>query len=122
MIVRASGILILFYLTISCNVLAQGRQDSIDLLDNLNFLPKNTLLHNIFQDAMNSMRRSPGDTASNVLLVKSEQTFMKHEGKFIRNIVVQRFGFERTFTDTSNRITFVGTKILNALHPIRRLT
>lgn len=116
MIVRTSGILILFYLTISCNVLAQGRQDSTDLLDNLNFLPKNTLLHNIFQDAVNSMRRSPGDTANNVLLIKSEETFRKHEGKYIRNIVVQRFGFERTFTDTSNRITFVGTKILNALH------
>ncbi len=76
-------------------------------------------LHNIFQDALNSIKRGPSnDTADpqDILIAKSEQSFSRYQGKIIRNIEIRHFGFERTFTDTSNRINYIGTKILNTLH------
>lgn len=82
-------------------------------------VPKNSFINNIFQDAVNSISKSPDDTVTNgqeTLLSKSERQYMRYEGKYIRKIHIRRFGFEQTFKDTSNRITYIGTQILNALH------
>ena len=100
------------------SVEVMGQNDTTTILDNINIAPRNTLLHNIFQDAVNSIKRAPGDTLNenNILIIRSEKAFEPYEGKYIRKIIVRRFGFERTFSDTTNRITFIGTQILNALH------
>lgn len=97
---------------------AQQAPDSLDILDKLNLQSRSKFLNNIFQDAVNAIRRDPFDTLneSQILIEKSEERFKKYEGRFIRYIYVQRFGFERSFTDTSSRIVYIGTKILNSLH------
>lgn len=41
---------------------------------------------------------------------------MPYEGKVIRHIIVKAYGFEQTFTDTSKRLQYFGTKILNQAH------
>jgi hypothetical protein len=97
---------------------AQEKPDSSDILDKVNISTRSSFINNIFADAKNSLKHNPGDTLNHdiILFTKSEQAFKKYEGRIIRYIEIRRFDFERSFTDTSNRITFVGTKILNALH------
>jgi len=41
---------------------------------------------------------------------------MPYEGKVIRHIIVKAYGFEQTFTDTSKRLQYFGTKLLNQAH------
>lgn len=107
-------------LLVTATVWAQEgkKQDSTDILDKVNINTRYRMLNNIFEDAVNAMKRDPGDTVNEaqVLIEKSEDRFQKYEGRIIRYIIIQRFGFERTFTDTSNRITYFGTRILNTLH------
>lgn len=111
-------VFIVFCSLVTANAFGQSKADTADILDKLNVATKNKFINNIFQDAIGSIRRNPGDTinATKVLFEKSEARFQHFEGKTIRYIFVQHFGFEKTFTDTSNRITFIGTKILNSLH------
>ena len=96
----------------------EKKEDTTDILDKVNINTRYRMLNNIFEDAVNSMKRNPNDTVNEaqVLIEKSEDRFRKYEGRIIRYIIIQRFGFERTFTDTTNRITYFGTRILNALH------
>ena len=95
----------------------EAQQDS-SFLDKVNLRTKNKFLNGIFEDAKNSIRRNQFDAADNkaVLLTQSEESFKPYEGKIIRRILVNSYGFERSFTDTANRIQYFGTKILNALH------
>lgn len=99
------------------SLMAEAQQDS-SFLDKINLRTKNKFLNGIFEDAKNSIRKNQFDTSDNkvVLLTQSEQSFKPYEGKIIRRIIINSFGFERTFTDTANRIQYFGTKILNALH------
>jgi hypothetical protein len=103
---------------VTANAFGQTKADTADILDKLNVSTKNKFINNIFQDAISSIRRNPGDTidATKVLFEKSEARFQPYEGKIIRYILVEHFGFDKTFTDTSNRITYIGTRILNSLH------
>jgi len=78
-----------------------------------------TSKNNIFGYAMGFLKKKNKDTIPNqqeVLTTKSEQAFKKYEGKIIRNIVVNRFKFEKTFTDTSQSINYFGTRLLNTFH------
>jgi hypothetical protein len=75
-------------------------------------------VNDIFHQAINSVKR---DTSSHVspekiLQIKSETPYMKYEGRIIRRIIVKQYGFEKKFIDTSGRVSFIGTKILNGLH------
>lgn len=68
---------------------------------------------------MRFIKKKHADTATNsqeVLTTKSETAFKAYEGKIIRNIVVNKYKFEKTFTDTSKTINYFGTRILNSLH------
>ncbi|MBS1601229.1 MAG: hypothetical protein JST42_01080 [Bacteroidetes bacterium] len=47
---------------------------------------------------------------------KSESPFQPYEGKVIRHIFIRGYGFEQTFTDTSRRLQYFGTRLLNQLH------
>lgn len=80
-----------------------------------------TSKNNIFQFTVKAFTKKKKDTTTNLnkqelLTTKSEAAFKQYEGKIIRNIVVNRFHFEKTFTDTSQTINYFGTRILNSLH------
>jgi hypothetical protein len=96
---------------------SQDTKDS-NFINNLNLGSRSSFINNIFLDAVNSIIRDKNDTGANqnVLILKSEQTFSRFEGKIIRHISIKQFGFEKTFLDTSNRINYIGTRILNSLH------
>jgi hypothetical protein len=46
----------------------------------------------------------------------SETPFLPYYGKIIRHIIINRFGFEKTFSDTATQINYIGTKLLNIFH------
>jgi hypothetical protein len=48
--------------------------------------------------------------------VKSEDVFMPHQGKIIRNIYLRRIGFEKSIYDTTKSFKNTVTKIANKLH------
>jgi hypothetical protein len=78
-----------------------------------------TSKNNVFGYAMGFIKKKNKDTIPNrqqVLTTKSEAAFKTYEGKIIRNIVVNRFKFEKTFTDTSQTINYFGTRLLNTFH------
>ncbi|RYZ50848.1 MAG: hypothetical protein EOP49_13125 [Sphingobacteriales bacterium] len=76
------------------------------------------VIKDLYKDAYKSIQRDPTDTVdpNKVMVARSEELFSRFEGKIIRHIVVKQFGFERTFADTSTRIGYFGTRVLNALH------
>jgi len=59
-------------------------------------------------------RSHGGDSAAKA--IKSSDQFMPYQGKGIRHIYVTKFGFDKLFTDTSKRLNYFGTNILNHLH------
>jgi hypothetical protein len=63
---------------------------------------------------MNAVSHGQADTT--IKAIKSEEQFKPFEGKIIRHIQIKRFGFEKVFTDTSKRIAYFGTNLLNHLH------
>ncbi len=63
---------------------------------------------------MNAVSRAQADTIPKA--IKSEQQFLAYQGKGIRKIIIRKFGFEKMFADTSKKITYFGTNILNHLH------
>ncbi len=81
-------------------------------------LVKRRFMNNIFHQLRNALTISKADSAvkATVLNTKSESPFVPYEGKIIRRIETEELGFEKTFTDTTKRIRYFGTRILNALH------
>lgn len=66
---------------------------------------------------MNAVSRShSNDTGQVILNTRAETPFIPYEGKIIRHIYIRQFGFEKNFTDTSHRIRYFGTRVLNSLH------
>jgi hypothetical protein len=80
---------------------------------------QNKFLHNIFQDAINSVWKNPNDSLledASILHARSEKSFELYKDYIIRKIAIQHYGFEVNFSDTTNRVNYLGTKILNTLH------
>lgn len=73
---------------------------------------------NIFQQALQLIYRNPSDSVKRADILNQEAVgpFLKYEGKVIRNIQTEEYGFEKSFTDTTKSINYFGTKILNYLH------
>lgn len=73
---------------------------------------------NILRLALNAIKKSSSDSAkeSNVLNARSELQFIPYQGKIIRHIYVQTYGFERNFADTLKPVDYYGTRLLNRLH------
>lgn len=69
---------------------------------------------NIFKFAMNAVTRSRADTA--IISTKAEEPFLPYKGKIIRHITVREFGFDQSFTDTTKKSNYFGTKLLNRFH------
>lgn len=77
--------------------------------------------NNIFQFFRNAITKGRPDSVVNIntlapLNTKSESPFKPYEGKTIRNIYIRGYGFEQTFTDTSRRLQYFGTNLLNHMH------
>jgi len=79
---------------------------------------KNQFIHNIFTRIKGSITvtKSDSTTKATVLNTKSVIPFDEYNGKVIRTITTEELGFEKIFTDTSRRLNYYGTRILNALH------
>ncbi len=77
---------------------------------------------NIFHYAMRMIRKNSADSLNNegLLTTRGEAAFIPYEGKTIRHIFINRYGFDQSFTDTANRIKYGGTKVLNRLHRVTR--
>ncbi|MEO6931406.1 MAG: hypothetical protein ABI151_07255 [Chitinophagaceae bacterium] len=76
------------------------------------------IIHNIFSKVRDAITVTPQDSTINAaaLKVKSEVPFAKYDGKIIRNISGRQLDFDKNFADTSKRIAYFGTRILNSLH------
>lgn len=77
--------------------------------------------NNIFQWFKNVITKGRPDSVVNIntlapINTKSESPFKPYEGKTIRHIYIRGYGFEQTFTDTSKRLQYFGTNLLNHLH------
>jgi len=77
--------------------------------------------NNIFQFFRNAIMKGRPDSVTNINMMapintKAESPFKAYEGKVIRHIYIRGYGFEQTFTDTSKRLQYFGTRILNHLH------
>jgi hypothetical protein len=92
----------------------QGRQGKDTTVTHHRGLRNN----NIFQFFRNSITKGRPDSIAiaAALNTKSESPFKPYEGKVIRHIFIRGYGFEQTFTDTSRRLQYFGTKMLNKLH------
>ena len=79
---------------------------------------RNQFFNNIFKRIKSSITVSKPDSIikATVLNTKSVIPFNEYRGKVIRDITTEEMGFEKIFTDTSKRINYYGTRILNALH------
>ena len=79
---------------------------------------KVSFVNNIFNRVKSSVTVSKQDSTikATVINAKSVVPFIEYEGKVIRNVTTQELGFEKAFTETSKRINYYGTKILNKLH------
>src|SRR4051794_9072889 len=93
--------------------------------DSINFsklhFTHNKFVNNIFQQAVNSVKRSP-DTGEDdsYLNGKSEAPFLPYQGKIIRHIYIETVNFDRFFRDPSKRENSPAAKIGNRLHKSTR--
>src|SRR5260221_4174342 len=74
--------------------------------------------NNIFKFFSNSITKGRPDSIAiaTAMNTKSETPFKPYERKFIRHIFTRGYVFEQEFTDTSRRLQYFGTKVLNQLH------
>jgi hypothetical protein len=78
---------------------------------------KNKFINNIFQQAVNSVKKTPdADIDDTYLNGKSEDQYMPYQGKFIRKIYIESVNFDRSFKDTSYRDNSTAARIGNRLH------
>jgi hypothetical protein len=64
---------------------------------------------------MNAITIGHSDTTESLNSL-SETPFLPYYGKIVRHIIINRFGFEKTFSDTTTQINYPGTKLLNIFH------
>ncbi len=99
---------------------AYGQNKAPDSIDfkKLRFT-QNRFVNNIFQQAINSVRRAP-ESDDSYLNGKSEDPFMPYQGKIIRNINIEPYGFNRSFYDTSRRDSSWAARAGDRLHRTTR--
>lgn len=72
--------------------------------------------NNILQAAINAVSRSVPNDSTVLVNTPAETPFLPFEGKVIRRVIIKEFGFDKIFEDTSHRIKYFGTRLLNSLH------
>jgi len=93
--------------------------------DSINFsklhFTHNKFVNNIFQQAVNSIKKSPdAGPDQSYLNGKSEDPYLPYEGKIIRNIFINTINFDRSFKDTTKFDNSLGARIGNHLHKSTR--
>lgn len=66
------------------------------------------------QKAIGTVKRTP--KPDNVPTVKSEDAFIPFEGKIVRNIIINKVGFEKSIYDSSRSFKNSTTRLANSLH------
>src|SRR5882762_2317501 len=112
------GIMIRAGLLIGCCLLYFCSFSQVKVTDSSNRHMYRIMNNNIFQFFRNAITKGQVDSATlaTTINTKSESPFLPYEGKIIRHIIIKGYGFEQTFTDTSKRLQYFGTKVLNQLH------
>ncbi len=104
------GSLLLCFLILSTFLYAQVdtvKRDTTRLIDKIQHSrASEALMHSI-------TRSNLGDTIFNA---KSEDIFMRHQGRIIRHIYINHIGFDKTMYDTTRNFKNVITRVGNALH------
>lgn len=68
----------------------------------------------ISRELLDAISRQP--PKEGVLNLKSEEIFLPYDGKFIRKVIINHVGFEKSITDTTNNIRNLGARVANAVH------
>lgn len=78
--------------------------------------PKND--KTFLQALLKPITRSSKDSTvqPGVIISKNETLFLPYQGKGIRYILVKKFGFDKTFSDTTIEIKYFGKDFINHLH------
>lgn len=96
-----------------------GKLDSVDITK-LHFT-HNKFVNNIFQQAVNSVKRTPdAGPDESYLSGKSEDPYLPYQGKIIRHIFVNTFNFDRSLEDTSKPDNSLAARVGNRLHKSTR--
>ena len=74
---------------------------------------KRSVTKKAFLAGLKMVSTNPTDTIVNV---ESVDNFAQFAGKTIRNIYVERIGFEKSIYDTTKKVTTTISKVANALH------
>jgi len=116
-------ILLLFLYAALCPLAAYGqnlsREDSISF-SKLHFT-RNKFVNNIFQQAVNSVKKAPDATPDNSYLNgKSEDPYLPYQGKIIRHISIETINFDRSFKDTSSHDNSWAARAGDRLHKSTR--
>ncbi len=85
-------------------VQAQVKKDSVE---------KKSITKKAFQEGMKFISTSPQDTIVNE---NSVDPYAEHAGKIIRNIHIERIGFEKSIYDSAKKVTKTVTRLANTLH------
>lgn len=82
---------------------------------------RNSIFRKAGELILNAVTRSAGsDTNQVVLNVKVEDPYMPYKDKIIRKIHIKQLGFENPINDTTHRISYFGTRLLNSTHRTTR--
>src|SRR6185369_3555854 len=102
----------LLLLTLPCSniVLAQVK-DSTHLPKWMRAMKANKNSNNLLQ----AISREP-EVDPSPFLVKSEDAYLKYEGKIIRRIVLKRMGFDKLVVDTARNLQSAMARTANRLH------
>ncbi len=110
---RYISLLLCLGLSLACTRVLAQRSDST----REPFRFRNRFLNNIFQQAKNSVTRTPdASLAESYLIGKSEDPYVPYTGKIIRHINVETVNFDRNFKDTTARDKSWGARLGNRLH------
>ena len=117
----ASILLPILFSCLFWNIATGQQRDTLTPTAKDSSLPKKEKRDGIFKKladfTLNAVTRSTGnDTGQAVLNIKVEDPYIPYMEKKIRTIHIKQLGFESPINDTSNRISYVGTKLLNSTH------
>ena len=102
----------LLLLTLSCSTLALAQaKDTTHLPKWMKAMKKNKNAKNLLQ----AISRVP-EVDPSPFLVKSEDAYLKYQGKIIRRIILKRIGFDKLVVDTTRNLQSAMAKTANRLH------
>lgn len=83
---------------------AQVKKDSVE---------KKSITKKAFKEGVKLISTSPKDTITNE---KSVDPYLEYAGRIIRNINIERIGFEKSIYDSAKKVKKTVTKLANTLH------